>query len=88
MGSEQFIRRGGNCVNTASALFALGLDSKMIVTTDEYGASLLKALAPHGLDLNHIHTDGQLSSTVSIETEFEGGRHTARVEKIKQAEQA
>jgi sugar/nucleoside kinase (ribokinase family) len=72
MGSEQFIRRGGNCVNTASALFALGLDSKMIVTTDEYGASLLKALAPPGLDLNHIHTDGQLSSTVSIETEFAG----------------
>ena len=72
MGSEQFIRRGGNCVNTASALLALGLDSKLIVTTDEYGASLLKALAPEELDLSHVHTDGQLSSTVSIETEFEG----------------
>ena len=72
--NEQFIRRGGNCVNTASALFALGLDSKMIVTTDEYGASILKALAPTGLNLDYVHTDGQLSSTVSIETEFEG-RH-------------
>ena len=40
LGSEQFIRRGGNCVNTASALLSLGLDSKMIVTTDEYGKSL------------------------------------------------
>jgi len=72
LGSEQFIRRGGNCVNTASTLLALGIDSKLIVTTDECGASLLKALAPEGLDLGHIHTDGQLSSTVSIETEFEG----------------
>ena len=72
MGSEQFIRRGGNCVNTASALFALGIDSKLIVTTDEYGKSLLEALAPSGLDLSHIHTDGKLSSTASIETEFDG----------------
>ena len=72
LGSKQFIRRGGNCVNTASALFTLGLDSKLIVTTDEYGASLLKALVPPGLDLSHVHTDGHLSSTVSIETEFEG----------------
>jgi sugar/nucleoside kinase (ribokinase family) len=72
LGSEQFIRRGGNCVNTASALHALGLNSKLIVTTDEYGASLLDALAPDGLDLSHVHRDGQLSSTVSIETEFEG----------------
>ncbi|MHA1135588.1 MAG: carbohydrate kinase family protein [Candidatus Thorarchaeota archaeon] len=72
LGSEQFIRRGGNCVNTASALHALGLDAKLIVTTDEYGVSLLKALAPASLDLSHVHTDGQLSSTVSIETKFEG----------------
>ena len=72
LGNEQFIRRGGNCVNTASALLSLGLNPKMIVTTDKYGASLLKSLAPTGLDLDHIHTDGRLSSTVSIETEFEG----------------
>ena len=69
---EQFIRRGGNCVNTASALFALGIEAKIIVTTDVYGKSLLEALAPSGLDLSHIHTGGQLSSTVSIETESEG----------------
>ena len=72
MGSEQFIRRGGNCVNTASALFTLGLDSRIIVTTDEYGASLLRVLTPPGFNLSHVHTDGQLSSTVSIETEFNG----------------
>ncbi|RDE13460.1 MAG: hypothetical protein C4K48_08105 [Candidatus Thorarchaeota archaeon] len=74
MGSEQFIRRGGNCVNTASALLALGLEAKMIVTTDEYGASLLDALTLPGLDKSHVHRDGRLSSTVSLEAEFQGRR--------------
>ncbi|MFW9843270.1 MAG: carbohydrate kinase family protein [Candidatus Thorarchaeota archaeon] len=72
LGSEQFIRRGGNCVNTASALFALELDPRIIVTTDAYGKSLLEALAPLGINFDHVHTDGQLSSTVSIETELDG----------------
>ncbi|TFG34693.1 carbohydrate kinase family protein [Candidatus Thorarchaeota archaeon] len=69
--NTQFIRKGGNSVNTASALLSLGLSPKMIITTDEYGASLLKALAPSGLDLSHVHTDGRLSTTVSIETEYQ-----------------
>jgi sugar/nucleoside kinase (ribokinase family) len=72
MDNEQFIRRGGNCVNTVSALHALDVNAKMILTTDEYGASLLEALAPPGLDRGHIHKDGRLSATVSIETEFQG----------------
>ena len=70
--NEQFIRRGGNAVNTASALLALGLSPKTIITTDEYGASLLKALADPKLDLSHVHTNGRLSSTVSFETEHLG----------------
>jgi sugar/nucleoside kinase (ribokinase family) len=70
--NEQFIRRGGNAVNTASALLSLGLNPKLIVTTDEYGASLLKALVDPELDLSHVHTDGRLSSTVSIETKHSG----------------
>ncbi len=70
--NEQFIRRGGNAVNTASALLSLGISPKLIVTTDQYGASLLKALADPELDLSHVHTDGQLSSTVSIETQYMG----------------
>jgi ribokinase len=72
LGNEQFIRRGGNSVNTVSALLSLDIDAKLIATTDEYGKSLLKALAPDGLDLRHVHTDGRLSSTVSIETAFDG----------------
>lgn len=70
--NEQFIRRGGNAVNTASALFSLGLSPKLIVTTDEYGASLLKALVDPEMNLSHVHTDGRLSSTVSIETQYSG----------------
>ena len=71
LGTEQFIRRGGNAVNTASALHTLGLIPKLIVTTDDHGASLLKALVHPELDLSHVHVDGRLSSTVSIETEYQ-----------------
>jgi len=74
IGTEQIIRRGGNCVNTTSALHALDVDARMIITTDEYGASLLNALAPPGLNMDNVHRDGRLSATVSIETEFEGRR--------------
>ncbi|MFW9794466.1 MAG: carbohydrate kinase family protein [Candidatus Thorarchaeota archaeon] len=70
--NEQFILRGGNAVNTASALQKLGLKPKLIATTDNQGASLLKALLDQELDLSHIHTDGRMSSTVSIETEHQG----------------
>lgn len=70
--NQQFIRRGGNAVNTASALLSLGLQPKLIATTDEYGASLLKTLVDPRLDFSHVHTDGRLSSTVSIETEYAG----------------
>ncbi|NHJ13265.1 MAG: carbohydrate kinase family protein [Candidatus Thorarchaeota archaeon] len=72
LGTTQFIRRGGNAANLASALFSLGIDSCLIATTDEYGASLLRALMNPNYDLSHIHTDGRLSSTVSIEVKHKG----------------
>ena len=74
VGSTQFIRHGGNAVNTAAALHTLGLDPQVIVTTDEYGASILKSLVNPGLDLSLVHTDGRMSSTVSIEAEYQGRR--------------
>lgn len=74
LGTEQLVRRGGNSVNTASALKRLGLDPVVIVTTDEYGASLMRALVDEDLDLSHVHEDGRLSATVSIEAEHEGRR--------------
>ncbi|MFX1415902.1 MAG: carbohydrate kinase family protein [Promethearchaeota archaeon] len=69
LGNRQFIRRGGNAVNTASALLSLGMNPVVIVTTDEYGSMVLPTLVSPDLDLSHVHTDGRLSSTVSIEVE-------------------
>ncbi|TXT57672.1 MAG: hypothetical protein BAJATHORv1_10375 [Candidatus Thorarchaeota archaeon] len=46
----------------------------MVITTDSYGASMLKALVDPDLDLSHVHTDGALSATVSVEGEYQG-RH-------------
>lgn len=73
-GTNHLIRRGGNSVNTASALLTLGLNPCLIVKTDKQGASLLRSLVSPELDLSHLHTDGRLSSTVSIETENRGRR--------------
>ncbi len=72
MNTTQLIRCGGNAVNTASALLSLGADPCLIVTTDEHGASMLRGLVNPKLDLSHVHTDGRLSATVSIETEYRG----------------
>ncbi|MHA1769051.1 MAG: carbohydrate kinase family protein [Candidatus Thorarchaeota archaeon] len=72
LGNTQFVRRGGNAVNVASALLSLGLSPHVIVTTDDYGLSLLKALADPRFDLSHVHTDGRMSATVSVEAEYEG----------------
>ncbi|MGQ4910851.1 MAG: carbohydrate kinase family protein [Candidatus Thorarchaeota archaeon] len=72
LGNTQFVRRGGNAVNVASALLSFGLNPHVIVTTDDYGLSLLRALADPRLDLSHVHTDGRMSATVSVEAEYEG----------------
>jgi sugar/nucleoside kinase (ribokinase family) len=74
LGFNHFIKRGGNAVNTASALLALELEPRVIVTTDENGASFLKTLVDPRLDLSLVHTDGRLSTTVSIEVEYEDRR--------------
>ena len=70
MNTTQLIRRGGNSVNTASALLSLGADPCLIVTTDKQGASMLSGLVSPELNLSHVHSDGRLSTTVSIETEY------------------
>ncbi|MBD3160055.1 MAG: hypothetical protein GF309_14850 [Candidatus Lokiarchaeota archaeon] len=71
MGTDQFIRRGGNAVNTASALLALGVPPCLIVKTSEWGKALMKTLVHPDLKLDHVHTDGSLSHTVSIETTYD-----------------
>ncbi len=74
LGSEHLVRRGGNSANTAVALYTLGLDPTLIVNTDEQGARFLQSLVPSGFNLDHIHTSGRLSSTVSLEAEYQGRR--------------
>lgn len=74
LGTNQFVRKGGNSINTASALFSLGLNPCPITTSDSHGAALLQSLTPEGFDLSHVHLDGRLSSTVSIETDYKGRR--------------
>ncbi|MHA1637080.1 MAG: carbohydrate kinase family protein [Candidatus Thorarchaeota archaeon] len=74
LGTNQFVRKGGNSINTASVLFSLGLDPCPIITSDSHGANLLQSLTPKGFDLSHVHLDGRLSSTVSIETDYKGRR--------------
>jgi len=70
LGTKHIIRRGGNTINTASALLKLGMNPTPIITTDKTGAELLKSLVDPSLDLTHIHTDGKLAATVSIELEY------------------
>ncbi|MEM2141911.1 MAG: carbohydrate kinase family protein [Candidatus Thorarchaeota archaeon] len=74
IGSRHLIRRGGNSVNTASALLNLGVTPTLIVKTDSQGLNLLKSLVSPSLDLGHVNTTGRLSSTVSIEASHRGRR--------------
>ncbi|MGY5853986.1 MAG: carbohydrate kinase family protein [Candidatus Thorarchaeota archaeon] len=72
LGSEHIIRRGGNSVNTASALLTLGTNPYLIVKTDEQGAAILSSIVSPEMDLGLVHDDGAMSATVSIETEYKG----------------
>ncbi len=74
LGSRHMVRRGGNSANTAAALSSLGVDPVLIATTDLQGKKLLESLMPPTINLDHVHTDGRLSSTVSIELEYSGRR--------------
>jgi len=74
LGSKHLIRRGGNSVNTASALLSLGVVPTLIVKTDPQGLGLLQGLVSPELDLTHVKTDGRLAATVSIEANYDGRR--------------
>ncbi|MCF2136025.1 MAG: carbohydrate kinase family protein [Candidatus Thorarchaeota archaeon] len=74
IGTRHMIKRGGNSVNTASALLRLGAHPVLVVKTSVQGRLLLQTLVDPALDLSHVHTTGDLSSTVSIETEYQGRR--------------
>jgi len=74
-GIEQVELRGGNAVNTASALAALDVKVTPIVCTSKLGLKLIKFhLKPRKVDLSHVKIFDNASITTAIELENEKGR--------------
>lgn len=72
---QQTDLRGGNAVNTASALAALGANVTPIVCTSKLGLQLIKIyLKPHKPDLSHVKTTKEPSITTAIEFETKDGK--------------
>jgi ribokinase len=67
--------RGGNAVNTASALAALGANVTPIICTNGLGAQLLRFYLKHlKLDLSHLKMLKEPSVTTAIEFKTKSGR--------------
>jgi len=74
-GIEQVELRGGNAVNTASALAALNVKVIPIVCTSKLGLKLMKFyLKPRKFDLSHVKIFDNTSITTAIELENEKGK--------------
>lgn len=74
-GIEQTEFRGGNAINTASALAALDVNPTPIVCTSKLGARLIKFyLKPEKVNLSHIKIFEKLSITTAIEFKTENGK--------------
>jgi sugar/nucleoside kinase (ribokinase family) len=74
-GIEQAELRGGNAINTASALAALNTKVTPIVCTNNLGLRLIKFyLRPYKVDLSHVKTLDKASITTAIEFESKSGR--------------
>ncbi len=74
-GVQQTDLRGGNAVNTASALAALGANVTPIVCTNRLGLQLIKVyLKPYKPDLSHVKTTKEPSITTAIEFETKDGK--------------
>ena len=64
----QIDSRGGNAVNTAAALSAMGVDTSLIVCTSKLGLNLLKLhLKQPNVDLSHIKIQDSASVTTALE---------------------
>jgi sugar/nucleoside kinase (ribokinase family) len=74
-GIEQTELRGGNAINTASALAALGVRVVPIACTSMLGLQIIKLfLQPLGVDISHVKTFKRLSITTAIELESDNGK--------------
>ena len=67
--------RGGNAVNTASALAALGVKVTPILCTNELGLQQINFhLKPLGIDTSHVKVLAKASLTTALELEGEKGK--------------
>jgi sugar/nucleoside kinase (ribokinase family) len=74
-GIEQVDLKGGNAVNTASALAALDVKVTTIVCTSKLGSKLIEFyLKPRKVDLSHVKIFDDASITTAIELENEKGK--------------
>jgi len=72
---EQTELRGGNAINTASALAALGIKVTPIVCTSKFGLQLIKYyLKPWVINFSHIKIFEKLSITTAMELTTENGK--------------
>jgi ribokinase len=74
-GIKQVDFRGGNAINTASALAALDVKVTPIVCTDKLGLQLLKFyLKSEKVDFSHVKVFDKASITTALEFEIKGGK--------------
>jgi len=74
-GIEQVDLKGGNAINTASALATLDVKVTPIVCTNKLGLKLIKSyLNPRKVDLSHVKIFNNASITTAIELENEKGK--------------
>lgn len=67
--------RGGNAANTASALAALGINVKTIISTDKAGLERLNStLQPLGVDTSHVKVAAKPSITTALEFSGDEGK--------------
>jgi sugar/nucleoside kinase (ribokinase family) len=74
-GIEQIDIRGGNAINTASALAALGVNVTPIVCTNKLGRQQLKFyLRKYHVSLSHVKIEEKASLTTALELQTENGK--------------
>jgi sugar/nucleoside kinase (ribokinase family) len=74
-GIEQTDIKGGNAINTASALAALGVNVTPIVCTNKLGLHQIKFyLKKYGVDLSHVKIAAKASLTTALELNIESGK--------------
>ncbi len=72
---RQTDQRGGNAVNVASALLALGAEVTPIVCTSEWGLEQIRFnFKQYNVDLSHIKTLPKASATTALEFKTDGGK--------------